>query len=132
MQTTLAISRPTPATVPGGPMLKIAQNRRSSGRYDLRLPLHYRVSVKGAPPRTGSATTSDISATGLSFRSRKPLPVGAHIEILIEWPCKYRDIDPMSLLITGFIVRSDGTRVGVHMTSRKFKITLAQLESATA
>jgi c-di-GMP-binding flagellar brake protein YcgR len=113
-------------------MSKIAQNRRENGRYDLRLPLHYRVSVKGETTRTGSATTSDISASGLSFRSRKPLPVGAHIEILIEWPAKYRDMDPMSLLVTGFIVRCDGSRIAVRMTSRKFKITMAQLESATA
>jgi len=113
-------------------MLKIAQNRRATGRYDLRLPLHYRVSIKGEPPRTGSGTTCDISASGLSFRSRKSLPVGAHIEILIEWPAKYRDIDPMSLLATGFIVRCDGSRIAVRMTSRKFKVTLAELESATA
>jgi PilZ domain len=113
-------------------MSKIAQNRRVHGRYDLRLPLHFRVSLKGEPPKTGSGTTCDISATGLSFRSRKPLPVGAHIEILLEWPAKYRDVDPMSLQITGFIVRCEGTRVGVRMTSRKFKITMAQLESQTA
>jgi len=113
-------------------MSKTAPNRRTHGRYDLRLPLHYRVSVKGETTRTGSATTSDISATGLSFRTRKPLPVGAHIEILIEWPAKYRDVDPMSLLVTGFIVRCDGGRVAVRMTSRKFKITTAHLESQTA
>jgi len=113
-------------------MSKIAENRRVTGRYDLRLPLHYRVSLKGETTRAGSGTTCDISAGGLSFRCRKPLPVGAHIEILIEWPAKYRDVDPMSLLVTGFIVRCDGSRVAVRMTSRKFRITTAQLESATA
>jgi hypothetical protein len=113
-------------------MVKIAHNRRLNGRYDLRLPLHYRVSLKGEAPKTGSGTTYDISATGLSFRSRKSLPVGAHIEILLEWPAKYRNIDPMSLLVTGFIVRCDGGRIAVRMTSRKFKVTMAQLESATA
>lgn len=113
-------------------MLKVAQNRRTTGRYDLRLPLHYQVSLKGEPPKTGSGTTCDISATGLSFRSRKPLPVGAHIEMMVEWPARYRDIDPMSLQITGFIVRCDGTRVAMRMTSRKFRITMAQPESATA
>jgi len=113
-------------------MSKIAENRRGNGRYDLRLPLHYRVSIKGETARAGSGTTCDISASGLSFRCRKPLPVGAHIEILIEWPAKYRDIDPMSLLVTGFIVRCDSGRVAVRMTSRKFKITMAELESATA
>ena len=111
---------------------KFVQNRRGHGRYDLHLPLHYRLSLKGEPQKTGSATTCEISAMGLSFRSRKPLPLGAHIEILLEWPAKYRDVDPISLLITGFIVRCEGNRVAVRMTSHKFKITMAQLESATA
>ena len=113
-------------------MQKIAQNRRANGRYDLRLPLHYRISLKGQVARTGSATTCDISTTGLSFRSRKPLPVGAHIEIMVDWPARYRDVDPMCLLATGFVVRSEGGRVGVRMTSRRFTVTMARLESATA
>jgi hypothetical protein len=107
-----------------------AQDWRANRRYELRLALHYRVSVKGAATRAGSGTTCDISTSGLSFRCRRTLPVGAHIEIMIDWPAKYRDIDPITLQVTGFIVRCDGNRTAVRMTWRKFKI--AQLEPARA
>ena len=111
-------------------MPKIAQDLRAHRRYELRLALHYRVSVKGAATRTGSGTTCDISASGLNFRCRRSLPVGAHIEIMVDWPAKYRDIDPIALQVTGFIVRSDGNRTAMFMTSRRFK--LVQLERARA
>jgi len=104
-------------------MPRVAQDRRGDRRYEMRLALHYRVSVKGEPVRSGSGTTHDLSATGLSFRGRRPLPVGAHVEILIDWPAKHSDVDSMALLVTGFIVRSDGNRTGVRVTSRRFKMT---------
>ena len=104
-------------------MLKVAHERRGDRRYDLRLSLHYRVSLKGEPVRSGSGTTCDLSAAGLSFRCRKPLPVGAHVEILVDWPAKHNDADSMALLVTGFIVRSDGSRTAVRLTSHRFRMT---------
>ena len=56
-------------------------DRRENRRYEIRLPLHYRVSEKGAPPRSGSGNTCDLSTGGLSFRCRRALPVGTHIEM---------------------------------------------------
>lgn len=94
---------------------------RVNRRYDLRLPLHYRVSQKGQPPRSGSGMTCDLSTGGIGFRCRRPLPVGAHIEITIAWPARYAEMYPMDLVITGFVVRSDAGRTAVRMTSRKFK-----------
>lgn len=110
------------------------RDRRGNRRYELRLPIHYRVAEKGTMPRTGSGNTCELSTTGLSFRSRKPLPVGAHIELVVEWPSKYGDIYPIDLQITGFIVRSQGGRIGVRVTSRKFRVdsAAAQPYRATA
>lgn len=113
-------------------MPQIAQDRRANGRYELRLALHYHVSLKGVPARSGSGTTCDISTGGLSFRCRKPLPVGAHIEIMIDWPAKYEDMDPVFLQVTGFIIRSDGNRTVVRVASHKFKVTPAHLQQARA
>ncbi len=63
--------------------------RRVNQRYDLRLPLHYRVAQRGLPTITGSGLTLDLSVNGISFRCRKPLPVGAHIEMSVDWPARY-------------------------------------------
>jgi len=95
--------------------------RRGNRRYELRLPLHYRVSQKGQPPRSGSGLTCDLSTAGISFRCRRPLPVGAHIEMTIAWPAKYAETYPMDLVITGFVVRSDPGRTAIRMTSRRFR-----------
>jgi hypothetical protein len=113
-------------------MDRIAGERRAANRYDLHFPLHYRVSQKGALVRFGTGMTCELSATGLSFRCRKPLPVGAHIEIMVDWPAKYGDIYPIALQITGFILRSDGSRTAVRLTSRKFRVDAVHAEPVRA
>ena len=99
------------------------RDRRNGRRYDIRIPLHYRISVKGLPPRTGTSTTCEMSTAGVSFRSRKPLPVGAHIEMTAVWPAKFAHVHPVDLQMTGFIVRSDAGRTAVSITSRRFRVS---------
>ena len=94
--------------------------RRTGRRYDLRLPVQYRISPKGDTPRSGSGLTCDISTAGLSFRSRRPLPVGSHIELTVAWPTN-SDILPVDLQITGFVVRSDSGHTAVRLTSHRFR-----------
>ena len=96
--------------------------RRTGRRYDLRLPIHYRISQKGGVPRSGTGMTCDISTGGLSFRCRRPLNPGAHIEIVVNWPAKFGDLYPIDLQITGFVVRSDGNRTAVRLTSHRFRV----------
>ena len=110
----------------------IAKERRHNRRYPLRLPLQYRLSLKGEAPRTGSGMTMDMSANGISFRSRRPLPPGAHIEIVVNWPAKHADMYPIDLQLTGFVVRSDPSRTAVRMTSKRFKIAQIPAEPIRA
>jgi hypothetical protein len=60
--------------------------------------------------------------------------VGAHIEMSVEWPSKYGDLYPIELLVTGFVVRSVGGKIGVRVTSRKLHVdsVLEQPYRATA
>jgi len=103
-------------------MDSVEVERRNCRRYDLRFPVHYRVSEKGAATRTGSGSTYNLSSSGVGFRCRRALPVGAHIEMTVDWPSKYGDLYPVELLITGFIVRSDGGRIAVRVSSRRFRV----------
>ena len=100
-------------------------DRRDNRRYEIRLPLHYRVSEKGAMPRVGSGTTCDLSTGGLSFRCRRTLPVGTHIEVTVEWPPRYGDLYPIDLILTGFIVRSTTGKTAVRVASRRFRVNTA-------
>jgi PilZ domain len=103
-------------------MDRIAQEKRATRRYELHLPIHFRVSQKGAIARWGAGVTREMSTTGLSFRSRKPLPIGSHVEMIIDWPARYAENQPIDLQLTGFVVRSDNNRTAVRVTSRRFRI----------
>ncbi len=113
-------------------MLTMRSERRESRRYDLHFPVHYRVSQKGALVRFGTGMTCEIGGSGLSFRCRKPLPVGAHVELTIDWPAKHDEVYPISLQVTGFILRSDPNRTAVRVTSRKFRVESAPMEDIRA
>jgi hypothetical protein len=103
-------------------MEQTAGERRYARRYEIRLPLRYRVSERGNMPLAGSGTTCDLSTSGLSFRCRRPLPVGGHIEVLIDWPPRFGDRYPIELQITGFVVRNEGGRIGVRLNSHRFRV----------
>src|SRR5689334_19625068 len=68
-----------------------SRDRRNRARYELELPLHYRLHSG----RTGQGTSIDISGQGLAFRSDQPLPEGELIEIEIGWPILARGRDPV-------------------------------------
>ncbi len=106
----------------------LTAERRRSRRYDLHLPVHYRVSERGSAARSGTGTTCEVSTNGLSFRTRKPLRVGSHVEMVIDWPAKFADEFPVDLRMTGFIVRSRNGRVGVRITSHKFRVETAVVQ----
>ena len=106
-------------------MVKAVADRRLNQRYSIHLPIHYRVSQKGATSRWGTGVTCDISSNGVSFRCRRPLPLGAHVEMILDWPARHDDEHPIDLQATGFVVRSSATRAAVRMTSRRFRIELA-------
>src|SRR3982751_3616920 len=103
-------------------MVKAAADRRLNQRYSIHLPIHFRVSQKGATTRWGTGVTCDISSNGVSFRCRRPLPIGSHVEMIVDWPAQYGDTYPIDLQATGFVVRSTATRAAVRMTSRRFRI----------
>jgi c-di-GMP-binding flagellar brake protein YcgR len=103
-------------------MERINGERRETRRYQVHLSIQYRVSRRGALPCTGSGTTRDMSTTGLSFRCRRALPVGSHIELNIEWPARHEDAYPIDLQLTGFVIRSDSGRTAVRITSHRFRI----------
>jgi hypothetical protein len=45
--------------------------------------------------------------------------------MMVDWPSKYGDMYPIELQVTGFIVRTTGGRIGVRVTSRKFRVESA-------
>jgi len=102
--------------------VKSTIERRANTRYELRMPLRYRVSQKGEAPYVGTGLTQDLSIHGIGFRCRKSLPVGAHVELLVDWPAKYQDQHPLELQVTGFVLRSENGRTAMRMTSHRLRV----------
>lgn len=96
-----------------------SHDRRKCRRYPLLLPIRYRVAPRNEPAMAGSGTTCDISPGGLSFLCRDALPVGSHIEMVVQWPAKTAGRLPLDLRMTGFVVRSSQAGVAVRVTSHK-------------
>jgi hypothetical protein len=94
--------------------------RRKDRRYIVHLPVRYRVSERGSMPFAGSGMTCEMSITGLSFRCRRVLPVGSHIELLIEWPSRRDEGQQVEMQVTGFVVRANGGKAGIRVTSHRF------------
>jgi len=113
-------------------MKRIIVERRANKRYELRFPLRYRISQKGVPAYSGISLTLDLSASGIAFRCRKSLPVGSHIELLVDWPAKYRDAYPIELHVTGFVLRSANGRTAVRMTSHRLRVSETASQTAQA
>jgi hypothetical protein len=103
-------------------MHRLTTERRADPRYDVRLPLHYRIAQRGQPVISGAGLTLDISVHGISFRCRKPLPLGVHIEASVDWPARHDDVHPVELVATGFVVRSDRGRAAIRMTSNRLRV----------
>lgn len=72
--------------------------------------------------RWGTGTIHDISSSGVSFRSRRTLPVGCHLELIIDWPATQSDRYPVTLHATGFVVRRSGNKIAVQIPSPRFVI----------
>jgi|ERR1039458_6634430 hypothetical protein len=101
--------------------VKTPPERRISQRFSVELPMQFRVSQKGTAARWVQSATLDMSSSGVSFRGRRQLPVGSHVELVIEWPALHDEM-PMEMHATGLIVRSNTNRTAVRITSRRFCI----------
>jgi hypothetical protein len=96
-----------------------ASERRRGRRYEVCLGVQYAVSQGGESARSGLGTTVDMSTSGLSFRCHRPLPVGAHIRLVLDWPALHEGTHPIELHANGFVVRSDKSRTAVRLTWHK-------------
>ena len=107
-------------------MKNVNEERRLSPRFDVRLPLRYRLSEKGGDGRWHTGITRDMSKDGVGFKTRRALPVGCHIELRIDWPARFDSLYPIDLQATGFVVRSDSARAAVRISSHRFVMQRAE------
>jgi hypothetical protein len=102
--------------------------RRSDRRYDLRLEARWKLIRRRRVLDTGSGQTIDLSSGGLLLEAGRPLPVGLNVELSVSWPVLLHNTAPLQLVVTGRIVRSEGSLAGIRMVQHEFRTVAVQTE----
>ena len=69
----------------------------------------------------GKGQTLDISHTGVLLNTLQPYPIGAAVEMLIEWPPPSDESTPVQLRLVGWVVRSNERGTAVKILRHSFK-----------
>ena len=94
--------------------------RRKCRRYPVKLSIHYRLSRARAVWEEGLGATRDMSAEGVSFRADRDLPVGAEVELRIDWPVKLDGVPGLCAVISGRILRCNENEIAVAIVESEF------------
>jgi hypothetical protein len=99
----------------------IAGERRGDRRYDIQLELKWRLIRRKKVVQSGVGHTVDFSSGGVLFDAGRELVAGLNVELSVSWPVLLHKIKPMQLVISGKIVRVQGTRAALRMTQHEFR-----------
>jgi hypothetical protein len=104
--------------------------RRASVRFPLILDLRYVVLGYPAPAESGSGRIIELSSAGLSFTAERPLSIGQKVDISIDWPVLLDGSVPLQLIMSGNVVRSDGSAVALKIERYEFRTRRSGLKVA--
>jgi hypothetical protein len=99
----------------------IGGDRRSDRRYDLRLNLRWKLIRRRRILEIGTGRTVDFSSGGVLFETERSMPIGLNVELSIAWPVLLHNTAQLQLVVSGRIVRSEGTRTAIQMTQHEFR-----------
>jgi hypothetical protein len=108
----------------GAPVELINGDRRHNRRYDISLELRWKRLRRGKVLEVGTGETIDISSGGILFRAEKALPLGDRLELAVGWPVLVDNFPRLQLIVSGIVVRSNGTQNAITMIQHEFR-TLA-------
>ncbi len=93
------------------------RERRTAARYPIRLSVSYRLIQRNLVVDDGPARTANISSNGMLILADRTFPLGALLELLVEWPYLRDGVQPIQLRLTGRVVRSDTQGTAVRALS---------------
>jgi len=93
-------------------------DRRAGARFCLDLTVRY--AIKGNL-QAGSGRTIDLSSSGISFVADRPLRIGQGLNLSIDWPVPLDGGVRLQLVMSGDIVRTDGTMTALQIRRHEFK-----------
>ena len=100
---------------------EISQDRRYKRRYDIELPVQYKVMNNYLVVGTGSGRSLNLSSNGIAFTGSQPLKVGSYLELSVSWPVLLNQNCPLKLVASGRVVRSDHQCTAISMDRYEFR-----------
>jgi hypothetical protein len=107
-----------------------SSERRASTRFPLTLEVRYAVLGSRPPVETGAGRTIDLSSCGLSFTAERPLATGQRIDVSIDWPVLLGGGVQLQLIMSGVVVRSDGSATALQIERHEFKTRRGRHQAA--
>lgn len=87
-----------------------------------RLALQVRYAATGRlPTEPGVGRTIDMSSSGLRFNADKPLATGQRLDVSIDWPVLLDGGVQLQLIVSGTVVRSNGTEIALRIERHEFR-----------
>jgi len=100
---------------------RIGGERRYDRRYRIDLEVRWKLIRRRKVRDTGAGRTIDLSSGGILFDATRQLPVGMNVELSISWPVLLHNVAPLQLVVTGRIIRSNGSKTAIHMNQHEFR-----------
>jgi PilZ domain len=106
---------------PVGRPKSLSPERRASTRFGMRLDLSYTSSDRRTRVNNGLGRTIDLSSSGLRFAADKPLLMGQKLDVSIDWPVLLDGAVRLQLIMSGVVVRADGTTIALQIGRHEFR-----------
>jgi len=104
------------------PRLDPAVERRAAKRFAIEQEMLYKIlDHRATAPESGAGKTLDISSGGVLFEAGQPLRSGKRVEVSVNWPAQLDGGCPLKFVAVGRVVRSDATRVAMHIEQYEFR-----------
>ena len=115
---------PTPARVAPAESIGTHQSeRRLHQRYPIKLDVEYKLLYRRRVQREGFCRTVNIGSRGVLLDLKDALQGQGSIELSIKWPLLLEHLIPLSLMVSGKIVRNDGNSIAVKFLQLEFHTT---------
>ena len=79
------------------------------------------------PDQDGSGLTINVSSSGLSFTSDRPLSIGQRLDLSVDWPVRLRGDIQLQLVLSGVVVRTTGVVTALRIERHEFRTRRAGL-----
>lgn len=104
--------------------------RRHGRRFPLTMTLQFRQVSRNEAWKMGSSL--NFSNSGVLLWTERPPPLGASIELVVDWPAKSGASPKRELVVVGMVIRLRGNEVAVSIRTFAFRNSASQTSAAVA